>query len=437
MRALFALALFFGATAPAWAEPTTLAALSDPVLAGLIQQSLAARPELAAAQASVRANQERVPQVRAWPDPMLQIGIQNDGFTSIEIGRMDTSYVSVMASQTFPWPGKLALQGELAALGVDDAKNGVIRQRLSTEAEVRRAYLDLALSRDRLAVLEQLGAVWQSALAMTRIVYQSGSGSQSDVLRAELELQRIEQRRLALRAEAQSSEQTLNRLRGHSLSEPIEGVRHLEELPRLETLQKQFSAENALARSPELASARLGLARAGKAESLAERGSYPDLTLGAGVMFRGQLPPMWQVTVAGPVPVFSARKQSRAAAESRAWGSVAQARVDELTQLIRLRSKERETAFNALVGSVAIYRQGLLIQSKATAESTLIQYRVGKVAFASVLEANAGYLADRESELMAIASAHRILIAEGELSLAPASAPGGDGSGAGMSGAGQ
>ena len=57
------------------------------------------------------------------------------------------------------------------------------------------------------------------------------------------------------------------------------------------------------------------------------------------------------------------------------------------------------------------------MQSRATADSTLAQYRVGKVTFASVLEANAGYINDEESFLAAVADAQRIAIAAAEVSL--------------------
>ena len=60
---------------------------ADPVLARLIDESLRARPELASAESLVRAERQRIPQAGALPDPMFQIGIQNDGFTSIEIGK--------------------------------------------------------------------------------------------------------------------------------------------------------------------------------------------------------------------------------------------------------------------------------------------------------------------------------------------------------------
>ncbi|MEK7703955.1 MAG: hypothetical protein AAB426_03265, partial [Myxococcota bacterium] len=74
----------------------------DPLLASLVKEALDKRPELAQAKAPVRAELERVPQMSALPDPALSLGIQNDGFRSIQIGSMQTSYLSVMVSQTLP-----------------------------------------------------------------------------------------------------------------------------------------------------------------------------------------------------------------------------------------------------------------------------------------------------------------------------------------------
>jgi outer membrane protein TolC len=350
---------------------------------------------------------------------MLQVGIQNDGFTSFEVGRADTSYVSVMASQTLPWPGKLDLQSRQAELSVLEARQALARVRLATEAEVRRAHLDLVLVRRLLVVIQQLEATWQVASNVARVQYQSGTGAQADLLRAELSLQRLKQRRIALGAQEVSRVQALNRLRNHPLDEPIATAQALTALPSLEVPTVSFSAERALARSPELADARLGITRAARASAIAERSGYPDLTVGAGVMFRGALPPMWQVTLGAPVPLFSGTRRSHAAAESRALRAASTSQIAELEQLIRWKSKERETAFAALRDRVASYEQGLLPISKAAAENALIQYRAGKAGFTSVLEANADYLADEEGALMAIAAAHRLLIAEAEVDLGP------------------
>ena len=64
----------------------------------------------------MRAERERVPQAGALPDPVLSLGIQNDGFDEIMIGKMETSFYQVMLSQGLPWPGKRGLRTDVARL---------------------------------------------------------------------------------------------------------------------------------------------------------------------------------------------------------------------------------------------------------------------------------------------------------------------------------
>jgi len=396
---------------------------ADDALAHLIGETIARLPEVSRAESMIDAEEARVPQAGAWPDPMLQLGIQNDGFTSIEIGRMGTSFVSLMASQTVPWPGKLGLREEVARLDVARAQAVLVRARVSAEAEVRRTYLALILAPDRSALLEQLETVWQQSLGVARALYESGGAAQSDVLRGQLELNRIKLRRVALDADARSRVQTINRLRDHPLDDPIETSMHVRALPPLAPLESIFSATVAVGHSPELAAARVVERRSHSVESLAEKDEYPDLTVGAGFMFRGDLPPMWLLTIGAPIPVFSASKQDRAVVESQAQGIAARHDVVALEQRLRLQSAARHTAFSALLETIALYDEGLLIQSAATAESTMSQYKVGRVTFASVLEANAGFIGDQDGYLMAIAAAHAVLIAEAEMDLAGVQMP--------------
>jgi cobalt-zinc-cadmium efflux system outer membrane protein len=403
--------------APAAGAPT------DPVLAELIAQSLSARPELRQAEATVRAERERVPQAGALPDPVLSLGIQNDGFQEITVGKMETSYYQVMLSQGLPWPGKRGLRTDVARLAADEAGAALSRARLTTEADVRRAYLDLVLSRDRLDILKRLESIWQSSAGIARARYEAGEGPQSDVLRAQLELNRIRQRRLALEAAEIGAVQTLNRFRGRPIDEPIATTATVRTIPLPEPVSPEAAVDDALARSPELAQARLGTARAEKSAALARRDRYPDLSVDVGIMPRGDLEPMWLAGVSIGLPVWSYRKQNRAVAEGRARAEAGARGQDAIEQILRLRVAERRTAYASLLETIRLFREGLLVQSRATADSTLAQYRVGKVTFASVLEANAGYVNDEESFLGAVADAQRIAIAAAEVSLERSGGP--------------
>lgn len=402
------------------ASPCAVAALplpADPLLEDLLRQTLETVPELHRARRAVDVEEARVPQAGALPDPSVQVGIQNDGFSRIEVGRMPMSFVQLMASQTFPWLGKRGLRQDAAALDVALAAQAHRRVRLSLEAEVRRAYLELLFARDRLALLDELEVIWERSLGVARTRYEGGDGAQSDVLRAQLERTRIAQRRLILVARERTLVQLLNRLRGKPLTAPLETRMKVEGLPDPKTLMGVFSWERVLKESPDLAAARLAEARADKGIALAEKAYFPDLTVSAGVMVRGSLPPMWVASIGGPLPLFASRKQGRAVDESRAARAVAAHSVAVVEDLLRLRTQERRTAFEAQLDTLALYTHGLLVQSEATRESTLSQYKVGRVSFASVLEANAGVIADREGYLAALADSHRLLIAEAEMSL--------------------
>jgi cobalt-zinc-cadmium efflux system outer membrane protein len=409
------------ATEPGSAPPMALP--TDPVLGRLIDESVAARPELRQAEAMARAERERVPRVGALPDPRLTLGIQNDGFKEIMVGKAETSFYEIMLMQELPWPGKRGLRTDVARLGADEAGAVLARARLTTEADVRRAYLDLLLARDRLDLLKRLEAIWETSAGLARARYEAGEGAQSDVLRAQLELNRIRQRRHLLESQAATAVQTLNRLRARPVDEPIATTASVRSLGWPEPTTTDVALADALARSPELAQAKLAKARAEKSVALAQRERYPDFAVNVGIMPRGELEPMWLAELSVGLPVWSSRKQSRAVAESQARAEGGARGEEAVEQVLRLRVAERARAYGALLEMIRLFREGLLVQSRATAESTLAQYRVGKVTFASVLEANAGYISDEESFLTAVTDAQRIAIAAAELSLEAAGGP--------------
>jgi cobalt-zinc-cadmium efflux system outer membrane protein len=425
LAALLLLAPPARASAQTAAAPPVLP--TDPVLSQLIEESIAARPELRQADAAVRADRERIPQAGALPDPVLTLGIQNDGFEEIMIGEMETSFYQVMVSQGLPWPGKRGLRTDVARLAADETGTVLSRARLTTEADVRRAYLDLLLARDRLGLLSRLEEIWNTSAGFARSRYESGEGAQSDVLRAQLEQNRLRQRRWALEAQERTSVQTLNRLRGRPVDEPIptsSSVRDLS-IPALPTPDGALG--DAIARSPELAQARLGVARSEKSVALAKRERYPDFNVNAAIMPRGQLDPMWAAGISVNLPVWSYRKQNRAVDETRARAEASAGGAEAIEQILRLRVAERRAAYEAVSETARIFREGLLVQSRATADSTLAQYRVGRVTFASVLEANAGYIGDEEGFLAAVADAQRLAIGAAEVSLDPIGVSGASG----------
>ncbi len=396
------------------ALPSRAEVPADLALRGLVEEALEARVELAEVRAKARAAKERVPQAQAWPEPMLQVGVQNDSFNRWQVGTMETSWVSFMASQTFPFPGKLDLRGEIAKSDARLEDLLVERVRLSTIAEVRRRYLALQLVRERKLLLERLISLSTRLVEVARIRLESQGGAQSEVLRARLELSRVSQRGFLLEAEEQLQLQTLNRFRKKPLDTPIATTSRL----TAQVMPDLLAADDflALARqhSPELLAAQADTARAQSAAALARRDFFPDVSISAGVMFRGRLDAMWALTVGVPLPVFAGARQSRAVNGAEAQLEAANLGAEGVEQQLRLDAHQRAQSLKALDAMWRSSRE-LLAQAAAVAESTLAQYAAGRAALATVLEANAVSISETEASLEVLANAWRLAIEQDEL----------------------
>ncbi len=379
--------------------PPSASQPSDPALAALLSEALAVHPDIQKAEAAVRIDQERIPQAGVLPDPSLSLGIQNDGFKRIEVGRMETSFYSVALTQPLPWPGKRGLRKEVAAIAVDVSQAARSRVQMGLEADVRRGYTALLLIRGQKRLLGEQSVFLEQAEKLARTRYEVGQGSQGDLLRAQLERTRLRQATWALDAEERSTLAGLNRLRQHEPADPIPTTAALPELPE-PTLLALNEVE---AVSPELAGARAGVRQTEKLLDLAKLDRRPDFAVTAGIMPRGSLEPMWQVGVSISLPIYGRQKQQRAVAEHEHHRVGQGAEVESVRTLLRQRTEERNIQIETLRRTRDLYREGLLVQSEASFKATLAQYESGRAPFLGALEALNGWVGDQGAYLQILA----------------------------------
>jgi len=388
-----------------------------PQLSALIREALERNPDVARDRALTLAERERIPQAGALPDPSLSLGIQNDGFKKIQVGQMETSFYQVMVTQPLPWPGKRALRTDIARIGSQAAEAALDRTRLTLEADVRRGFISLLLVRSQLRLLEEQAMFLKQAEATARSRYEVGQGAQADLLRAQLERTRLDQTRLGLQGAERSARAFLNRLRALAPDAPLATPESLEQVPEPQAIQVAEALKDATDRSPELKAAQIGAHQAEKSLALANLDRRPDFGVSAGLMPRGGLDPMWTASVSITLPIWQKHKQSRAVAEQEQRRRASGSEVESLANLLAERVQERAAALDAALGTIGLYRGGLLVQSEGTFRATLAQFEVGRLPFLSVLEALNGWIADQSGLLQAQASAQAIRIAQGELGL--------------------
>lgn len=175
--------------APAAGDP---AAWDGPFIAEIIAAVRAASPELRAARSAAAALGARVPQERAWADPMF-------GFDAQRMGTRDFlaySDLEWMLSQKFPVWGVNRLRARAAELEAQAGGASARQRELELVARARAAGFRLLALREQLALNAETTRLLERAVEQTRGRFLSGARMQADVLMAETALARnVEARR--------------------------------------------------------------------------------------------------------------------------------------------------------------------------------------------------------------------------------------------------
>jgi outer membrane protein TolC len=379
----------------------------------LVQEALAQNPDLKALGEAKEAAGERPEQADALPDPMVSVLYVNDGWNP-SLGEREMTTLGFMASQELPWPGKRDLRRRIAEQEVVPSAERWERQRLAVAAGVRRAFWNLVLAAESLALLRDEQEVWRETEGVARARYAVGQGAQQDVLRAQVEITRLEQRHAGLEGDVEARLAELTRLVGREVErDEVAGVGLVLRPETRDLATLQAAAEEAL---PELRAVAAAVERGALAVDLAQRDFKPDLTVQAGYMNRGGLDPMWQAGVGVTLPLARARRRA-AVAEAEAGRRAAALQVEAVRAQIRFRTRQREAQLRAAERMATLYADGLIPQARLSYEAAIANYQAGKVPFLTVLEALSTLYRDRTDSLGVLAAHERIKASIAEASL--------------------
>lgn len=182
-HALLAILIILATAAPALAAPVSPGDLATAALK--VNPGLAARREM------ILALEQGTRRAGAWMDPMLAVEYSNMPVDRWAPGGHPMSGIQLKVQQTFPFPGKIGRRQEAARRQVQVARLDLAEAEVQLAAAVRRAALKLGLvrrleqeNRRHLKLLGQL-------IAVVRARYEVGKGAQHDLLRLELQQERL------------------------------------------------------------------------------------------------------------------------------------------------------------------------------------------------------------------------------------------------------
>ncbi len=231
-------------------------------------------PSLEASFNRWKASLEKVSQARSLPDPRFTYSY----FIREVETRVGPQRQKFGIAQKFPWPGKLALHAQTATEEAGAQEQRFQAARLKLYYEVKTAFYDYYYLSRSLAVTSENLQLLTSLESVARAKYTTGEAGYSAIIKAQVELGKMEDRLKSLEdyrgALAAGLNSVLNRPVGAPLPWPAE----------IDLAEVELNEERLFAllseRNPELKSLDFQADKEKTAVELAKKDFYPDITLG-------------------------------------------------------------------------------------------------------------------------------------------------------------
>ncbi len=368
-------------------------------------------PRLQAARLMADALSTREPSAGLLPDPVVELGLMN--LSLPRLGRdMPTSMApSIQAMQMIPFPGKRSLMRRMAERETAIARTAADEVSWEVRTDVARTFYELYAADRQLEVMRTTLALLQQFETVAKAMYGAGTGRQGDVLRASVEVARMDGEITRMTAMRASAAVMLNALLDRPTDTPVP-TPTLPQLPAEIPYRLTLLAWAEETR-PALAAEELGVELAATELALARKEIWPDVTLG--VQY-GQRPAdmgterMGSVMLGFSVPVFAGGRQLKQREQAALMERAAQADAGQMRAMVDAEIGELLAEQARASSLIRLHRDEVLPQARANVASSLASYRVGSVDFMTLVDAQMT-VNEHESELFALIGEYGTVIA--------------------------
>jgi outer membrane protein TolC len=267
-----------------------LAALSQPTerlsLNDAITIAVQNNPEIQRARKKVDAAESRILQAEAIPN--MELSVQFDEIPA-NFNIADADRHSIGITQPIEFPGKIGSRSDVAQKDAQVARHNIDRTTVLVTAEVRRVYTKAALSKKLVTNFESIVGLLKSFQEIVRMRYEAQLVPFLEVIRAKVELAKVNNQLIEAHRDLQNDLASLNRILGRPGFTLVELTDELIYTPFDRSIDEVIGE-----RKPANTALRIAgtvLDRQEAAISLANKSYLPDFSLGLSLQRVREQPP--------------------------------------------------------------------------------------------------------------------------------------------------
>ncbi|WP_419580200.1 TolC family protein [Stieleria magnilauensis] len=356
-----------------------------------VRQALAAHPSIRAARQRVAAELDRIPQVTALPDPQFNNTFWpfHDYATQTAAGRIANQ---MSLQQGVPFPDKLRAKGAIVSREAQMAQAEVERIERQITESVRLAYYEIWYASRAIQIIEETRDLVDDLTKVAEARYRAG-GTQQDVLRAQLETDRLDDQLVQLQRQKEVSQADLASLLQQPTSLLAEATYELgiADAPmQLDALIAQAEQCN-----PSLRGLAAEIARDREKQRLACLQRFPDFMVGLnwGIVSDGHdvISPVangndnLSITFGTTLPIWREKINAGVREAGRRTGSTMQ-RLEAERDEIYGRLRRLLVQADSFVEQTNIYEERLIPRTEDTLKLAIADYRGERTDFFALIE---------------------------------------------------
>ena len=375
--------------ASSWASP--LRAEEPPRSVGYyVDAALSGYPSLASMRQRITMKRNEAIRAGALDDPKGWIAITNVPTRSWSFREEDMTGKEIGFSQMIPYPGKRAHAVQIVEKEKEQAEFDLAEMRNMLRADVKMTYAELSTVRAQAEVVRQVRAVLDQVVQISTEMFAVGKGRQPDVLRGQVEFQKMREMLLMLENREKVLSIRLNTIAALPPGEPVPALDNLAEFSpeyNVEDLRAIYKSERPARQAIQ---ARIEKGKLGVIH--AEHEYKPDFEVSTSYMQRDAMPDgtkrsdMFSAMVSMTLPIWRKGKIEPGIRAMQA----------EKEMAIRDEETLDNEAANAIGGSLAslsnfaavakLYRTTLIPQAEQSVQSNIEAYQVGKIDFPMLMD---------------------------------------------------
>ena len=293
--------------------------------------------------------------------------------------------------QRVPFPGKLS--AKKAAMGYESSARENEYHEVSNKiiSEVKQVYYDLFYFYRAVEITDKNRRILSSFVDIAQTKFSVGRGIQQDVLRAKVELSKMDEKLVTFKRKKMTLKTRLNTLMDRPANTPIDKIEKI-----LKT-SHDYSEESLLPKAknsrPILKAASDRISSKKEMLKNARRNYFPDFNMGVSYTQREELSTsglggvdFLSASVGITIPLYTSSKQSKRVEEIKALQRMSEEKylsvLNEIEFEIRdllLRSKEKSELLD-------LFDNLIIPQAELSLNSAISGYQVGKVDFLTLLD---------------------------------------------------